>query len=215
MSESNSTRASIPRVISVNVGEVRELEWRGDIVTTAIWKYPVSGRVALHGVNFAGDDQADRTVHGGPDKAVYAYAREDYEYWRSEAGLDSAPALFGENLTVDGIDLSAALIGERWSIGSVVLEVAQIRLPCFKLGIRLGDPRFPRRFQSVGRMGAYFRVVQEGDVAAGDAIEVIHRPNHGVSLRSMLEALDDPAHARALSRVGYLPPFWRRIAAAR
>jgi MOSC domain-containing protein YiiM len=202
------------RVLSVNVGEVREVEWRGDIVTTAIWKHPVGGRVALRGVNFAGDDQADRTVHGGPDKAVYAYAREDYDHWRTEQGVNGEPALFGENLTTEGIDLSAAIVGERWRVGTTVLEVAQIRLPCFKLGIRLGDPRFPKRFQGVGRMGAYLRVVQEGDVAAGDPIEVIHRPDHGVSLRTMLLALDDDDEARALTRAGYLPAFWRRIARA-
>jgi MOSC domain-containing protein YiiM len=215
MTAPNPSRTTAPRVISVNVGEVREVEWRGDVVTTAIWKFPVAGRVALRGVNFAGDDQADRTVHGGPDKAVYAYAREDYEHWQNEEKLETEPALFGENLTVEGIDLSAALIGERWRIGSAVLEVAQIRLPCFKLGIRLADPRFPRRFQSVGRMGAYFRVLEEGDVAADDHIEVIHRPDHGVSLRTMLHALDDEEHAHALTRAGYLPHFWRRIAAAR
>jgi MOSC domain-containing protein YiiM len=204
-----------PRVISVNVGEVREVEWRGEVVTTAIWKQPVSGRVALRGVNFAGDDQADRTVHGGPDKAVYAYAREDYEHWRVEHGVETEPALFGENLTTEGIDLSAVLIGERWRVGSTVLEVAQIRLPCFKLGIRLGDPRFPRTFQAVGRMGAYLRVVQEGDVGADDSIQVMDRPEHGVSLGTMLRALDDDEAAHALTRVGYLPTFWRRFAATR
>jgi MOSC domain-containing protein YiiM len=207
--------ATPARVISVNVGTVREVEWRGEMVPTAIWKTPVAGRVALRGVNFAGDDQADRTVHGGPDKAVYAYAREDYDYWRTHEGLDVEPALFGENLTVEGVDLSNALIGERWSVGSTLLEVAQIRLPCFKLGIRLGDPRFPRRFQHVGRMGAYLRVVQEGDVGAGDPIEVVFRPTHGVSLTTMLEALDNDEQARRLPHAGYLPGFWQRVAEGR
>jgi len=93
--------ASPARVLSVNVGTVRDVEWRGEVVSTAIWKSPVTGRVALRGVNFVGDDQADRTVHGGPDKAVYAYASEDYAYWRASEGVDVAPALFGENLTVE------------------------------------------------------------------------------------------------------------------
>jgi MOSC domain-containing protein YiiM len=202
-------------VVSVNVGAVREVQWRGEVVATAIWKSPVAGRVALRGVNFAGDDQADRSVHGGPDKAVYAYAREDYEYWRMHEGLDVEPALFGENLTVEGTDLSAALIGERWSVGSTVLEVAQIRLPCFKLGIRLGDPRFPRRFQAVGRMGAYLRMVQEGDVGVGDSVDVVSRPNHDVSLRTMLDALHDDEQARRLPNAGYLPNFWRHVAEGR
>ena len=200
------------RVLSVNVGPVRDVEWRGEVVSTAIWKSPVPERVALRGVNLVGDDQADRTVHGGPDKAVYVYAREDYEHWRMSEGLDVEPALFGENLTVEGIDLTSAIVGERWSVGSSVLEVAQIRLPCFKLGIRLGDPRFPQRFQRAGRMGAYLRVVQEGDVGAGDAIEVVFRPTHRISLATMLEALDDDDQARRLPRAGYLPKFWQRVA---
>src|SRR5690349_9015129 len=203
------------RVISVNVGPVRNVDWRGEVVSTAIWKAPVTGRVALRGVNFVGDDQADRTVHGGPDKAVYAYAREDYDHWRASEGVDVEPALFGENLTVEGIDLMNALVGERWSVGSAVLEVAQIRLPCFKLGIRLGDPRFPQRFQRVGRMGAYLRIVQEGHVDAGDAIDVVFRPTHGISLTTMLEALDDDDQARRLPRAGYLPKFWQRVADGR
>src|SRR6476661_9506462 len=100
-----------PRVLSLNVGGIRVLEWHGRHVTTGIWKAPVQGRVALAGVNFAGDDQADRRVHGGPDKAVYAYAREDYDYWRDAEGIETPPGLFGENLTTDGIDLSLAVVG--------------------------------------------------------------------------------------------------------
>ena len=202
-------------MVSLNVGPVREVEWRGNVVATGIWKSPIDGRVALRGVNFDGDDQADRTVHGGPDKAVYAYSLEDYECWRTDEALDTTPALFGENLTVSGIDLSGCLVGERWSVGSAVLEVAQIRLPCFKLGIRLGDPRFPRRFQKFGRMGAYLRILEEGEVGAGDAIDVIHRPDHSVTLHDMLLALDDESRARELPRAGYLPEFWRRVAAGR
>ena len=135
--------ATPARVVSVNVGPVRDVEWRGEMISTAIWKTPVSGRVALRGVNFAGDDQADRTVHGGPDKAVYAYAREDYDYWRAHEGLDVEPALFGENLTVEGIDLSAALVGERWAVGSTVLEVAQIRLALLQARRATRRPTLP------------------------------------------------------------------------
>jgi MOSC domain-containing protein YiiM len=124
--------------VSVNVGRPRTVEWRGHEVTTAIWKEPVSGPVALAGVNLDGDDQADRRVHGGPDKAVYAYAAEDYAWW-SEHLRPIAPASFGENLTTEGIDLTACHIGDRWRVGSAVLEVAQPRQPCFKLGIRMAD----------------------------------------------------------------------------
>jgi MOSC domain-containing protein YiiM len=204
-----------PRVLSLNVGAVREVEWRGERVTTGIWKAPIAGRVALRGVNFAGDDQADRRVHGGPDKAVYAYASEDYAWWRAEEGIETPPGLFGENLTVEGVDLSAALAGERWRVGSALLEVAQPRMPCFKLGIRLDDPRFPRKFLAAARPGAYLRVVEEGDVGADDAIEVISRPDHGVTLRRMVAAFWDRDAAAALGRVDRLPEFWRRVAAGR
>src|SRR5215208_5486499 len=104
-----SSARSTPRVLSVNVGTVREVAWRGETVTTGIWKESVAGRVAVRGVNLAGDDQADRTVHGGVDKAVYAYAREDYDYWRDHEGVETSPGLFGENLTLEGLELSAAL----------------------------------------------------------------------------------------------------------
>ncbi len=200
-----------PRVISLNVGGIRELEWHGRHVTTGIWKSPVDARVALRGVNFDGDDQADRQVHGGPDKAVYAYAREDYDYWRDAEGIDTPPGLFGENLTTDGIDLSLAVVGERWTVGSTVLEVAQPRLPCFKLGLRMNDAAFPRRFQAALRPGAYLRVITEGDIGAGDTLTVHDRPAHGVTLRSMVESLQDPAKVDALRGVPYLPKFWREF----
>jgi MOSC domain-containing protein YiiM len=202
---------SVPRVASLNVGGVRHVQWQGRDVTTGIWKHSVEGRVALAGVNFAGDDQADRTVHGGPDKAVYAYAREDYDYWRAR-GMDVHDALFGENLTTEGIDLASCVVGERWTIGSTTLEIAQPRLPCYKLGIRVGDATFLRRFLVAQRVGAYLRVVREGDVGAGDSIAVISRPAHGITLRNMLEALDNPERAAALREIERLPEFWRKIA---
>ena len=204
--------ASPARVLSVNVGPVRDVEWRGEAVATAIWKTPVAGRVALRGVNLAGDDQADRTVHGGPDKAVYAYAREDYDYWRTREGLDVAPALFGENLTVEGIDLSSASSANGGASGPRVLEVAQIRAALLQARHPPRRPALPAAIPARGRMGAYLRIVQEGDVGAGDAIEVVSRPTHGVSLATMLEALDDDDQARRLPRAGYLPKFWQRVA---
>jgi MOSC domain-containing protein YiiM len=203
---------TMPRVLSVNVGSVREIEWRGRRVTTGIWKDAVSGRVALRGVNFLGDDQADRTVHGGPDKAVYAYAREDYDFWRDHQRIDTSPGLFGENLTTEGLDLSRALVGERWTVGSTVLEVAQPRLPCFKLGLRMGDARFPKRFLAASRMGAYLRIVREGDVGANDPVLVTNRPDHEVTLRFMVEALRDSGKAAVLRELPYLPEFWRQVA---
>ena len=168
-------------VESLNVGEPRQVEFNGRAVVTAIWKSPVEGRVPLRGVNLRGDDQADRSAHGGPDKAVYAYAAEETEEWEEELGVPLGPGAFGENLTVRGLPVSGAVIGERWEAGSALLEVAQPRLPCFKLGVRMGDPLFPKRFAAAARPGAYLRVVREGDIGAGDEIQVVSRPDHGVS----------------------------------
>jgi MOSC domain-containing protein YiiM len=177
------------RVESVNVGEPRPVEVDGHIVWTAIWKSPVEGRAALRGVNLRGDDQADRTVHGGPDKAVYAYAAEDTEWWEAQLGSRLGAGAFGENLTVRGLPVSEAVIGERWTVGSTVLEVAQPRLPCFKLGLRMGDPRFLKRFAAAGRPGAYLRVIHEGDIGSGDQIDVLSRPEHAVSSALVSRAL--------------------------
>ena len=137
------------RVASVNVGRPRPVDTGRRVVETAIWKRPVAGRVAVRGVNVDGDDQADRTVHGGPDKAVYAYALEEIRQWEDELGRPLGAAAFGENLTTEGIDVSGALVGERWRIGTTLLEVVQPRLPCFKLGLRMGDPTFVKRFARV------------------------------------------------------------------
>ena len=174
---------------AVNVGAPRAVEVDGHTVLTAIWKEPVEGRVPLRGVNLRGDDQADRSVHGGPDKAVYAYAAEDIEAWERELQRALGPAPFGENLTVRGVGVSEAVIGERWAVGSTLLEVAQPRLPCFKLGIRMGDPRFLKRFASADRPGAYLRVLREGDIGTGDRVEVIARPVHGVTSAHVARAL--------------------------
>jgi MOSC domain-containing protein YiiM len=176
-------------VVSVNVGAPRPVELNGHTVLTAIWKHPVEGRVPLRGVNLRGDDQADRTVHGGPDKAVYAYATEDTEWWEAELGRPLGPAAFGENLDIRGLPVSEAVIGEQWAVGTALLQVAQPRLPCFKLGLRMGDPRFLKRFAKAGRPGAYHRVLREGDIAAGDRIEVVSRPAHGVTSALVARAL--------------------------
>jgi MOSC domain-containing protein YiiM len=179
------------RVLSVNVGRPRPVATGRRTVGTAIWKAPVAGRVAVRGVNLDGDDQADRSVHGGPDKAVYAYAIEETRAWEAELGRALGPAAFGENLTTEGIDVSGALVGERWRIGTTVLEVVQPRLPCFKLGLRMGDPSFVRRFGRASRPGAYLRIVGEGELGAGDAVEVdvASLPDHGVTVRLISDAL--------------------------
>ena len=206
-------RIIAPRIVSLNVGPVRVVAWRGREVATAIWKHPVNGRVSLRGVNFAGDAQADRTVHGGPNKAVYAYATEDYDAWRAAQGIDTPPGLFGENLTTAGIDLSNAVVGTRCGVGTATLEIAQPRMPCFKLGVRMDDAEFPKRFLLARRPGAYFRVVEEGEVGAGDPLVVLDVPAHGVTLRDMVDATADPARARRLRDVPGLPAYWQQVAA--
>src|SRR5215210_5511745 len=181
----------MPSVLSVNVGRPRPVATGRRTVSTAIWKAPVAGRIAVRGVNLEGDDQADRSVHGGPDKAVYAYAIEDIRLWEAELGRDLGAAAFGENLTTEGIDVSGALVGERWRVGTTLLEVVQPRLPCFKLGLRMGDPSFVRRFGQASRPGAYLRIVEEGELRAGDAIavDVTALPDHGVSMRLISDAI--------------------------
>jgi MOSC domain-containing protein YiiM len=200
-------------VVSVNVGTPREVPWRGQTVRTAIWKHPVAGRVKVRGVNVDGDDQGNREVHGGVDKALYAYAAEDYGWWGAELGQELAPGTFGDNLTVRGIDVSGAEVGERWRAGGTLLEVAQPRTPCFKLGIRMGSQRFPRHFAAAGRPGAYLRILAEGEVAAGDPVEVVHRPGHGLTVAEVSRIYhDDHAAATRLLQVPELAGTWRRWA---
>jgi MOSC domain-containing protein YiiM len=203
------------RTLSVNVGGVRTLDVDGRVVTTAIWKSPAPARVAVGGVNLSGDDQADRTVHGGEHKAVYAYAWEDTLWWQEQLGRDLEPGNFGENLTISGISITDAVIGERWHVGSALLEVSEPRFPCFKLGLRMGDPKFLKRFAAARRTGTYLRIVEEGDVGAGDMIEIRERPDHGVTIGLFAEAyLGDHSLAGRLLEAE-LAPRWREWAEQR
>ena len=188
------------RVLFVNVGRPQQVSVRrGRPVMSAIGKAPVEGRVRVEGVNVVGDDQGDRRVHGGPDKAVYAYASEDTAWWAAELGREIVPGMFGENLTTDGVDVSGAVVGERWRVGTVELEVCQPRIPCFKLGIRFGDPLMVRRFGEASRPGAYLRILREGELGAGDAVEILDRPAHGVTVALVSAAIlvDDSLRAKA------------------
>ena len=188
------------RLVSVNVARPQQLSVRhGRPLMSAIGKTPVEGRVRVAGVNVEGDDQADRRVHGGPDKAVYAYAVEDTAFWAAELGRELGAGAFGENLTTEGVDASGAVVGERWRIGDVELEVCQPRLPCNKLALRLGEPLMVKRFAQASRPGAYLRILVEGELGAGDAIEVLSRPSHGITVRDVSDAilLDETLLARA------------------
>ncbi len=205
--------AAVGTVLSVNVGGAREFDYRGRPARSAIWKSPVAGRVAVAGVNLAGDEQADREAHGGPDKAVYAYAAEDARWWESKIGRPFAHAEFGENLTTEGVAVNDALVGERWAVGSTVLEVSEPRVPCWRLGVRMNDPGFVRLFTEALRPGAYLRIVVEGDVGAGDEVRVLSKPDHGLSVRDVFRIYTrDRGEAARLVAVPQMSAAWRRWA---
>jgi MOSC domain-containing protein YiiM len=165
---------NLVKLLSVNVGSPRELVWQGKRVRTSIFKSPVDGRVRVTRLNLEGDQQSDLSVHGGVDKAVYAYPSEHYPFWRKELpSLQLAWGAFGENLTIEGLLEDAVKIGDRLRIGSTQFVVTQPRMPCFKLGIRLGVPDMVNRFLRSGRSGFYVAVLDEGEIAAGDAIELL------------------------------------------
>jgi MOSC domain-containing protein YiiM len=172
----------------VNVGRPREILVGGKTVRTSIWKDAVEGRIPVRGVNLAGDDQSDRRVHGGDRKAVYAYAREDLDWWGARLGQRLVNGNFGENLTTQGIDVTGARVGEQWRIGTALLEVTQPRLPCFKLEARMDRPGFIDEFIDGGRPGAYLRIVEEGELGAGDAVQVVARPDDAPSMADVMRA---------------------------
>ena len=197
----------IGAVVSVNVGEPRQVDWAGRSVTTAIWKWPTDRRVPVEHDNLAGDAQADLRVHGGPDKAVYAYASEDYRWWEVELDGPLQPGTFGENMTTEGVDLSRVVIGERWAVGTTELEVAQTRQPCFKLGIRMGDAGFVKRFDRARRFGIYLRIRETGELGVGDEILLVSRPAHGLTAAAFADAIDsgESAEIRRLLEVDAVP----------
>lgn len=204
------------RVLSVNVGGVRTVETGDRTIQTAIWKSPVQGRVAVAGVNLSGDDQADRSVHGGADKAVYAYAWEDTLWWQEELGRELVPGNFGENLTLQGVPVAGAVVGERWRVGSALLEVSEPRFPCFKLGIRMGDPKFLKRFAAARRTGTYLRIVEPGDVGAGDRVEGVAQPDGGITIGEFAEAyLGDHSLAPRLLESPHVAERWKAWARGR
>jgi MOSC domain-containing protein YiiM len=183
----------MPHLVSVNVGHPREAAW-ADIGRTSIDKRPVRHPVHAGRLGLEGDQVSDTKHHGGVDQAVYAFAREDLDLWAAELGHDLRDGQFGENLTTIGIDVNESEVGERWRIGEALLEVASIRIPCndFKgwMGSCGYDNRaWVRRFTEQGRPGPYLRVLGEGAIAAGDEIEVVHEPGHGVTVSTMFRAL--------------------------
>jgi MOSC domain-containing protein YiiM len=183
-------------------------------VITSIWKQPVNGRVRVSRLNIAGDQQSDLTVHGGPDKAVYAYPSEHYEYWRRELPDTDLPwGAFGENFTTEGLIESAVAVGDRLRVGSAEFVVTQPRMPCFKLGIRFSRDEMVKRFFQSGRSGFYLAVSREGEVGAGDSIEVTEQDEHGLTIADVSALYGTDADNQTLLRraleVPALPEAWR------
>ncbi|PSL00956.1 MOSC domain-containing protein YiiM [Murinocardiopsis flavida] len=200
---------------SVNVGTAVDADWAGRLKRTAIDKRPAPGRVAVHTLGLDGDEQADLANHGGPDQAVYAYAREELDLWSERLGRPLRDGVFGENLTTTGLEVSRARIGERWRIGSALLEVTVPRTPCSVFKAWLDDePGWVKRFSEEARTGAYLRVVEEGEVAAGDPVITEYRPDHGIDLTTAFRAGRDN-DLDLLERVLAIPgrsDKWRPVA---
>jgi len=202
------------KVVSVNVGLPREILWKGRKVMTGIFKDPVQGPVLIRKLNLEGDRQADLTVHGGPEKAVYAYPEEHYDFWRRGLeGMRLSWGMFGENLTLKGVLEGKVNIGDQFRIGSALLSVTQPRVPCYKLGIRFGRDDILKRFLNSGRSGFYFAVLEEGEVRAGDLMESVLRNEGSVSVADVIRLFVDSAGnldllQRAV-KVEALPTGWR------
>lgn len=176
------------RVLSVNGGREADLFISGKPARSAINKRPVSDRVAVRLLGLDGDEQADKEHHGGPEQALYAYAREDLDWWTAQLGRELPNGMFGENLTTAGIDVSAALIGETWRVGSALVQVTAPRIPCVTFKSWLDEPHWVKRFAAAGRPGAYLRVLSEGSLQAGDDLTVLSRPDHRVTVAESMRA---------------------------
>ena len=208
------------RVVSVNVGRPRTIEWNGESFATGIFKAPVTERIAMRTVNLDGDEQADLRVHGGPEKAVYAYASERYPFWRHKLDrADLPPGSFGENLTILGLLEEDAHIGDRFRIGTAEVVVTQPRIPCFKLAAKFDRTEIVKEFLESGYSGFYLAVLREGEVGAGDAIEVVARDPQSVSIadlnRIYLHKEDGFALMRRAVQVEALAEGWREMFAKR
>ncbi|MEP0873483.1 MOSC domain-containing protein [Trichocoleus desertorum AS-A10] len=204
------------KLISVNVGLPREVTWKGKTVRTGIFKEPVPGsaRVMVRSLNLDGDGQADLSVHGGLDKAIYVYPFEHYDYWRAELPeTELSLGIFGENFTITGLREAEVNIGDRFQIGTVQLMVTQPRLPCYKLGIRFGRPDMVKRFLASRRTGFYFSVLQEGEVGTGDTLELVSRDNNRITVADITQLYvreeNNPELLHRATQLEALPKSWR------
>jgi ferredoxin-NADP reductase/MOSC domain-containing protein YiiM len=203
------------RLLSVNVGLPRDIAWKGRTVHTGIWKDPVAGRCRAGRLNLAGDGQGDLGGHGGEQRAVFVYQIESHRHWERQLGRSGfVPGQFGENFTVEGLPDDAVYIGDRYRIGTALFEVTQPRVTCYRVGIRMDEPRMPALLTSSGRPGFYFRVLEEGEVGAGDAIVQVSEGPERMTVVEINALLYSPAHPRdrleRALRIGALSPGWRR-----
>jgi MOSC domain-containing protein YiiM len=203
------------RLVSVNVGLPREVIWKGRVVTTGIFKEPVAGRVRVRWLNLDGDRQADLQVHGGPDKAIYAYPSEHYDYWRGELpGMELPWGMFGENFTTEGLLENQVNVGDRFRIGSAEVVVTQPRMPCYKLGVKFGRDDMLKRFLASGRTGFYLKVLAEGEGSANDPIERLSRDLDEISITTLVRLHQskeaDPTLLHRAIQVEALAEGWRR-----
>jgi MOSC domain-containing protein YiiM len=202
------------KILSVNVGLPRKVTWQGKVVTTGIFKEPVNAPVMMRTLNLEGDQQADLTVHGGVNKAVYAYPSEHYGYWRTELpGVDLRWGMFGENFTTEGLLEEVTYIGDRFGIGETEVMVTEPRMPCYKLGIKFGRPDIIKRFLASRRTGFYFAVVREGMVGTSYAIKLIGQEQQDISVADITRLYafekDDLKSLRRAIEVEALPENWR------
>lgn len=197
-------------LISVNTAQPRDVEWGGKIVRTSIFKQPAAGLVQVLAEHLEGDGQADLRHHGGPDKAVYAYPSEHHAYWAAFAPRTKlVPGAFGENLTTAGLLEGDVRLGDYFRMGSAVLRAMQPRLPCFKLNVRLDDDRMVGLFQRAGRSGIYLQVVETGALQAGDAITLVQRSEHNVTVQQVTDRYYSPGKDLAAIRAILEVPFLR------
>jgi len=201
------------RVISVNTGRGKDAGWAGKLGRTAIGKRPAAGRLAVGRLGLGGDEQADKPAHGGPEQALYAYAREDLDWWVERLGRELANGVFGENITTAGLDVTGALIGEIWQLGTARVQVTGPRIPCAVFAGWMDERHWVRRFADARRPGAYLRVLRGGAVGAGDLAEVVSRPAEQVTIaESMTAYYGDAALMRRLLRVEGRGLDWDNIA---
>src|SRR6266705_6663836 len=202
------------RLLSVNVGLPRDIVWKGRTVHTGIWKDPVRGRCRVRRLNLDGDGQGDLAGHGGEQRAVFVYQIESYRHWEEQLKrTDLVPGQFGENFTIEGLPDDAVCIGDRYQIGSALFEVTQPRVTCYRVGIRMNEPRMPALLTSSGRPGFYFRVLQEGAVCVGDEILKVAEAKERMTVAETNALLYSPNHPRnrleRALRIGALSPGWR------